>query len=111
MSELDVTLILGVLSFIATIVVAWISAITKSHAKQINDAVNNRHSNEPKLYDLALRNAESIGYVDKKVDDLGDKVDDLTEWKDGYKDSPLGTGPKLEEWLKENSSRCHDRSS
>lgn len=79
--------------------------VTRTHAKKaadqatsVNDAVNHRHPDTPRLFDLVVSNKLS--------------TDELLEWKRSYNDSPWKDGEGVRKWLEENKCKdCPDRKS
>lgn len=64
------TIVVATIGFLGVFVGAWFGYLGQRHARQINDAVNHRHTRggeAPKLYDLAWENHQ--------------KLDSLAEWK------------------------------
>ena len=49
-------IIVGVLTLFGTVVSSWLSYLARSHARQANNAVNNRKPGSKSLYDLVLEN-------------------------------------------------------
>lgn len=76
---------------IAAIAGAILAGNARKHAKDTNDAVNHRHLDEPRLYDMVL---ESLAHVRE-----------LVQWKKGYEGGPLDTGRKVDNFVTETQKR------
>lgn len=67
MTESSVQIVLGLFTLSGVLVTAWVSWVTKRHAGQVNDAVNNTHPGNPKLYDLAVHNAARVQELERAI--------------------------------------------
>jgi hypothetical protein len=80
-------IIVAVITLVGVLYTAWIGYKSHSIAREVNDAVNHRHRHTdengevpPKLYDLAINNS-------LKLDDHKQRLQELQEWKRGYRGS------------------------
>lgn len=74
----------------------------------VDRAVNNRDSGDPKLYDLAqsanekaTSNERRLTRVEIKVDSIEDDTKKLVRWRDGFaeEDVPIKTGQEARHWM------------
>ena len=93
-------IIVSAITAVGVVFVAIMGYFTHRHARDINDAVNHRHTKTdangnmpPKLYDLVISNAE-------RAMRLEDKVDGLTEWRHGYDRSAFPNAEAIDEFVK-----------
>lgn len=94
----QVNSIVAIATMLGVIISSIFSYLSKVHAKtarknaeEANDAVNHRHTTEPKLYDLALKNHAMAR--------------ELIEWKRGYAEGPLDSGSKAQNFV--NATNAH----
>jgi len=92
MDPVVTTEVVAICTMITSVVTGVLAYLGKRHArsasdnaKQTNDAVNNRHPDHPKLYDIALKNKAG--------------VDELIEWRRSYNDTPWSDGRGVHKWL------------
>ncbi len=101
MDPLVTTEVVAICTMITSVVTGVLAYLGKRHAREANanakatnDAVNNRHPDHPKLYDLALSNKDS--------------TDELIEWRRSYNESPWADGHGVKTWLEEHKDQ-HDQ--
>ena len=91
----EVLAFLGIMfSSIMGVVIAIISHRGAKDSKAANDAVNHRHEDQPRLFDLALKNH--------------DIAKELQSWKRSYSDSPWKDGEGVQKWLSEHEEKMKD---
>lgn len=68
-------IIVGLMSFGGVCVTAWVSWLTRRDTREINDAVNHRHPDGMRLYDLAIENQSEVRNLNDRVDGVECKLD------------------------------------
>lgn len=94
MSEEVAKVIIAFTTLTGVMFTAWLAYQGKKNAKDVNDAVNHRHPDQPRLIDYVVRNdqridvlvdmvnkqAESMGECSRKIDLIAYKIDAHDKW-------------------------------
>lgn len=94
----EAALLVGILNLVGVLLVAIIGWMTKRHAKNADNAVNNVPKNSPRL-------VEMVAHVHEQMMEVKENMLELLHWKRSYKDSPWNDGAGVQQWLDEHTER------
>ena len=66
-------IVVAVIGFFGIFSGSYFSYLCQRHSRQINDAVNRRHKDHPKLYDLILQNNDKTHELDFRLQRIEDR--------------------------------------
>ena len=103
-AEIDLTQILvSLFTMIGVLATSYFSFRSHRTTRAVNDSVNNVHkTGGERIYDLVLNNAKATQKVEDGLKSVGEKADELLEWKRSYADSPWHNGEGVQKWLAEH---------
>ena len=64
------TLCVAFFGLLGVVASAYFSYLGQRFGKEINDAVNNRHKEHPKLYDLVVANHDKTKSLDERIGNI-----------------------------------------
>jgi peptidoglycan hydrolase CwlO-like protein len=84
--------VVALITLSGVILSVFYSKKAQNNAYQANRAVNCRMPGEPTIWEMVRETKQDVKEIQKEVRGL-------TSWKEGYKDGPLDSGHKVEEFV------------